>query len=178
MKPGWSLNASPDQMIGALGFYAARDAALKRAGIELQGEWKDVLNQAGSGKTYGVGSAFITWKGRVIPVKGTPTNPGRSSAHTASVAGEPPAPDTHQLGQSIAVVDMGDSTVRVGTNLRYGLALEYGVNVSGSRTGPHPGRNYVLQPRPHARPAAKAAQGGMTNAVRYTMGSAGRKTLG
>lgn len=176
MKPGWSLNASPTQVIGALGFIAARQAALKRAGIELQGEWKDVLNQAGSGKRYEPGIAFITKNGRVIAIPGSPDNPGRSSAHTASAPGEPPAPDTHKLGQSIAVVEMND-TVRVGTPLRKGLALEYGVNVSGSRTGPHPGRNYVLEPRPHARPAAKAARVGMTSAIKYAMGT-GRKKLG
>jgi hypothetical protein len=176
MKAGWSMGARPSDIIASMGILAARNAGLKGAGIELQGEWKDILNQPGSGKVYPTGISFITKNGRVIAVPGTPEHPGRTSTHTASAAGEAPAPDTHELGQSIAVVEMADR-VRVGTGLRKGLALEYGVNVAGSRTGPHPGKNYVLQPRPHARPAGKAAKDGMTRAVKFALGSGG-KSLG
>jgi len=175
MKAGWSMGAKPNDILASLGILQARRSALMNAGIELQGEWKDILNQPGSGKAYEKGIAFITKNGRVIAIPGTPDNPGRTSTHTASAPGEPPAPDMGGRGLkgSIAVVEMPDR-VRVGTGLRYGLALEYGVNVAGSRTGPHPGRNFVLQPRPHARPAAKAAKDGMTRAVRFSLGRGGR----
>jgi len=176
MNRGWTLKASPAQIVAGMGMMAARKGALKRAAIELQGEWKDVLNQPGSGKTYPAGISFITKGGRVIAIPGSPGHPGRSSSHTASAPGEPPAPDTHQLGQSIGVAEVGEN-MRVGTGLRIGLALEYGVNVAGSRTGPHPGKNYVLQPRPHARPAKEAAKDGMTAGVRYALGK-GTKVLG
>lgn len=160
---GWSLQGGPAAVLGTLGIFAARRAALMRAGLELQAVWKDVLNTPGTGKTYKRGTGFITKGGKVIPIAGEEGS--RSSDHTASAPGAAPAPDTGQLRRSIAVAEMGDE-VRVGTGLRYGLVLEYGNRVSGSRTGPHPGENFVLQPRPHARPAKAKATGAMTKGVR------------
>ncbi len=165
---GWSLQGGPAKVLGTLGIFAARRAALMRAGIELQSVWKDELNQPGTGTRYPAGSGFITKGGKVIPIAGAEGS--RSSAHTASAPGAAPAPDTGELRRSIAVAEMGDE-VRVGTGLRYGLALEYGVNVSGSKTGPHPGKNFVLQPRPHARPAKAKATGAMTKGVRLEFAS-------
>ncbi len=161
--PGWSLQGGPRSVLATIGLFAARRAALMRAGLELQAVWKDELNQPGTGTRYPAGSGFITKGGKVIPIAGGEGS--RSVAHTASAPGAAPAPDTGQLRRSIAVAEMGDE-VRVGTGLRYGLALEYGVNVSGSRTGPHPGRNFVLQPRPHARPAKAKAMGEMQKGAR------------
>jgi len=169
MKPGWTMAARPDQVIAALGVMKARDAALERAAIELQGEWKDVLNQPGSGRVYPAGLTFITKGGRVIPIAGSPGHPSRSADHQASAPGEAPAPDIGSLRQSIDYAKVGEHW-RVGTGKRHGLALEYGVNVAGTKVGPHPGKNYVLQPRPHARPAKEAAKDGMTEGMRYTMG--------
>ena len=160
---GFTLGSTPAQILAAVGILSARNAAVMKAGIELQGVWKEQLNQPGSGETYEV--EFRTIDGRVVPVG------KRSSPHTASAPGDSPAPDTGQLKQSIAVADVGVrggqiGGVRVGTGLRYGLALEYGVNVSGSKTGPHPDKNFVLQARPHARPALVRAMSKMTKGLR------------
>jgi len=171
--PGWSLNARPQQLLATVGLLTARRAALLRAGIELQGEWKEVLNTAGAGKEYGPGVSFITTKGKgarkVVAIAGSPGAPSRGSSHVASAPGDAPAPDTGTLKNSIGVVPQPSGAVRVGSNLRYSLALEYGVNVSGSKTGPHPGENYRLQPRPHARPAKARAQEAMTAGIRLVM---------
>ena len=164
-KRGWSLFATPAQLLANTGLLAARRVGLMRAAVELQGEWKAILNQPGSGKVYEVGTSFITTRGRVVPVKGTSKNPGRSSAHQASAPGEPPAPDRGILRNSIEI-DVKPDRIRVGTGLRQGLALEYGVNVSGTKTGPHPGENYRLQPRPHVRPAGEAAKSPMTQGMK------------
>jgi len=164
-KRGWSLNARPAQMLAALGVLAARDAGLASAAEELVTEWKMILNQPGSGKMYARGSGFITTKGgtrRVVDVGGSPGSPSRASAHRASAPGEPPAPDEGTLRNSIDRARMPNGSWRVGTGMRIGLALEYGVNVSGSQVGPHPAEGYQLQPRPHARPAMAEAKDGMT----------------
>ena len=162
-RAGWTLGASASDIVTGLGILAARDAALLRAGIILQTEWQRVLNTAGSGQTSDL--EFRTVGGRVVPV-------GQAArAHTASAPGEAPAPDTGQLKQSIAVAKTTNG-VRVGTGLRYGLALEYGVNVSGSKTGPHPDASFVLQARPHARPAMKRAKRKMTRGVQATLSAA------
>ena len=167
-QAGWTLGASARDIVTGLGILAARDAALLRSGIILQTEWQRVLNTAGGGQASD--TDFRTIGGRVVPV-------GRAArSHTASAPGEAPAPDTGQLKQSIAVAKTTDG-VRVGTGLRYALALEYGVNVSGSKTGPHPDANFVLQARPHARPALKRAKRKMTRGVRVTLSSAKLPTV-
>ena len=162
---GWTLKASPAAIIGGMGILAARDAALLRAGITLQTQWSAQLNTAGSGVTYD--TAFRTIKGRVVPI-------GRAArSHTASKPGDSPAPDTGQLKQSIAVAKTSQG-VRVGSGLRYALALEYGVNVSGSKTVPHPDPSFVLQARPHARPAFRKARPKMSNAIQAGLRTGGR----
>lgn len=139
---------------------AASQSGLLRAGIILQTEWSRTLNQAGGGETYD--QEFRLVGGRTIPV-------GKAArSHTASAPGDAPAPDTGQLKQSIAVARTSGG-VRVGTGLRYALALEYGVNVSGSKVGPHPDPNFVLQARPHARPALKKAKRKMTKGMRSSL---------
>ena len=163
-QAGWTLGASPRDVIRGLGILAASQSGLLRAGIILQTEWQRVLNTAGGGETYS--QEFRLVGGHTVPV-------GKAArTHTASAPGEAPAPDSGQLKQSIAVVPIAREnflslpTVRVGTGLRYALALEYGVNVSGSKTGPHPDANFVLQARPHARPALKRARRKMTPGLR------------
>ena len=167
-RAGWTLGASASDIVAGLGILAARDAALLRSGIILQTEWQRVLNTAGGGQTYD--TDFRTIGGRVVPV-------GRAArSHTASAPGEAPAPDSGQLKQSIAVAKTTDG-VRVGSGLRYALALEYGVNVSGSKVGPHPDANFVLQARPHARPALKRAKRKMTKGVRATLSASKLPTI-
>ncbi len=165
---GFTLGATPAQILAATGIIAARRAGLLRAAIVLQGVWKEQLNQPGTGATYDV--EFRTINGRVVPAG------KRSSPHTASAPGESPATDTGQLKQSIAVAEVGVrgaaiGGVRVGSGLRYALALEYGVNVAGSKTGPHPDASFVLQARPHARPALVRAKIGMTKGIKTRLNS-------
>lgn len=165
---GWTLTSRPGQIVIALGIIAARDAGLALAAEELVTEWKQILNQPGSGKLYARGTAFITTSGanrRVVDVGGSPEAPSRASDHRASAPGDAPAPDNSDLRNSIDKARMPDGSWRVGTGLRYGLALEYGVNVPGSRVGPHPAVGYQLQPRPHARPAGRSARDGMTDSM-------------
>lgn len=159
-RAGWTLGASASDIVTGLGILAARDAALLRAGIILQTEWQRTLNQAGGGQTYD--TDFRTIGGRVVPVGSA------ARSHTASAPGAAPAPDTGALKQSIAVVKTARG-VRVGSGLRYALALEYGVNVSGSKVGPHPDASFVLQARPHARPSFKRAKRKMTKGIRSSL---------
>ena len=71
--------------------------------------------------------------------------------------GESPARDTGNLSKAVQVARVGgDWRVGMGGQIgRVGLALEFGVIVSGSRVGPHPAGNFRIAPRPHARPAIK-----------------------
>lgn len=167
-RRGYSQSASGKEILEAIGYTAARAAGLKRAGVAVQTEWKTLLNQPGFGKRYEAGVAFITHGGRVFPVKGTPLNPGRATPHVASAPGQPPAKDRGLLAASVVVGDVEEDTVRVGMGGRrgrIGLALEYGVNTAGSQVGRHPGRNFRILPRPHARPAAELARDNMTDGV-------------
>ncbi len=145
---GWSLKARPEQILAVLGMAGARKAALLSSAVVLQSAWKQVLNTPGGGKTRKV-------------TKGGAT-------HTASSPGDAPAPDLGELKRSISVVDT-EGEIRVGTGLRYGLALEFGVNVAGSRVGPHPSPNFEIQPRPHARPAFVKAKRKMSVAMAGTL---------
>lgn len=155
--PGWTLLSTPLQIVTATGILARQRNGLKRAAVALQSHWKLLLAQRGTGTLYTHEFAFI--KGRVVPLTGVSRVP-----HRASAPGKPPAKDTGVLAGSIQIDDRGNE-IRVGTNLRYGLALEYGVNVGGSKVGPHPDAGFVLQPRPHARPALKAAEKDMKDAM-------------
>ena len=153
--PGWTLRTGPLGVVAGVGILAAQHRGLKRAATVLQKEWKLLLSQRGHGKTYTF--RFATIGGKVVPLTGA-----SRPAHTASKPGEPPAKDSGILAGSIQIDDRGDR-IRVGTNLRYGLALEYGVNVAGSRVGPHPDKNFILEPRPHARQALDAARDEMND---------------
>ncbi len=144
--PGWTLVTSPAGILAATGIIARQRRGLKRVALLLQSSWKDVLSQVGHGETYSIRFAFIG--GRVVPL----TSVSRP-AHRASAPGEPPAKDTGESAASIQIDDRGGDRIRVGTNRRSLLALEYGVNVPGSKVGPHPDPNFVIEPRPHAEVA-------------------------
>lgn len=148
---------SPQGVIAALGLLAARDAMLERGAIELQTEWKTQLGQPGSGATYPSGTGFVTKGGKVIPLRASPSYEGRKATHRASAPGESPAKDTGILQAAVQVAKVeGDWRVGMGGKVgRVGLALEFGVNVSGSRVGSHPAGNFRIEPRPHARPAIR-----------------------
>jgi hypothetical protein len=135
---GRSLKMGPAALVAALAIRAQTRAALWGAALDLQATWQDVLNTPGSGRTYKRGSV----------------------SHTASKPGDPPAPDTGALRSSIAVVQMDDDTVRVGTGLDYGRFLEFGTK--------------DIEPRPHARPAKDAAWHSMQNVAKAKLGKKGR----
>lgn len=120
--------------------------ALWKAGVHLERVLKQKLNQPGTGKT---------WPKRGIK-KGK-----RYGFHTASVPGQPPAPDEGRLKGSVThnvtgrpgteLPDPGGSRTEargyVGTNMGdIGASLEFGVDVM------HPFGNYGLissiEPRP------------------------------
>lgn len=174
-RSGYSKSASGDEILRAIGYAAARDAAVKRAGLVLQAEWKELLNRPGSGKRYEAGVAFITTRGsprRVVAVKGSPLHPSRSSPHTAAAPGEPPAKDRGLLAASVLVGDVRDGALRVGMGGprgRIGKAQEYGVNTAGSQVGRHPAPGFRIPPHPHARPAADRARDKMGDAMRVTL---------
>jgi hypothetical protein len=148
--PGWTLATTPTGIIAGVGILAKARHGLQQAALELQSEWKGLLAQRGSGETYT--HRFATIGGKVVPLAGD-----SRPAHTASAPGQPPAKDTGELAASIQIDDRGDR-IRVGTNLRKGLALEYGVNTVGSKVGAHPDPGFVILPRPHARPAKDRAE--------------------
>jgi hypothetical protein len=172
---GWTKDASPEEFLRVTGILAARKAALLRAGAILQSEWVEILGSPGTGKLYEEGFAFITTKGaprRVIRIRGSAKFPGRSAPHRASAPSLPPAPDRGTRGGlrgSVLIDDSSPERVRVGFNAaqngRIALALEYGVNVAGSRVGRHPAENFRIAPRPHARPAGDRARPLMTAAI-------------
>jgi phage gpG-like protein len=138
---------------------------LRRAADRLQAEWQDVLSVPGTGREYRHEYRYSAKKGRVIPLP----HLKRWKVHRASAPGDAPAPDSGDLRRSILVVEVDHNTIRVGTNLRYGLALEYGVNVAGSKVGPHPDPSFRIEPRPHARPALKRAQGDMDELIKTSL---------
>lgn len=169
-RPGFSLNVTPAQLREAAGIGDRTiKAALLEGANELRNAWLEILETPGTGRVYPKGIAFVTlmnaFPPRVIALE--EDDAGRRAQHTASAPGEPPARDT---GASIASIVVDDqqlgmiNLVRVGTNQRHLLALEFGVNVAGSAVAPHPG-GIVIEPRPHARPAKDAAVPRMTRAV-------------
>lgn len=169
--PGWTLVTSPAGIAAGVGITSGSRTALLRAGFALQAEWKRLLNTPGQGREYTTRFFTSNTSPRaVIPY-------GERPLHRASAVGDPPAPDTGALRNSIQVVGQGDK-VLVGTNLRYGLALEYGVNVTGSQVGPHPAANYRLEPRPHARPALANALRDMTDGITASLQTSGKSGLG
>jgi hypothetical protein len=149
--PGWTLATTPTGVLAGVGIVVRMRQALQQAALELQSEWKGLLAQPGSGATYT--NRFATIGGHVVPFADDARPP-----HTASAPGQPPAKDTGELAASIQIDDSDVDRIRVGTNLRYGLALEYGVNTVGSKVGAHPDPGFVILPRPHARPAKDRAE--------------------
>jgi len=164
-EPGWSLRVPADVLLRQMGIPQAQRRALARAAETLRAAWVDKLNQPGSGATYNTG--FITTKGsprRVIPV-------GERVPHTASAPGEPPAPDTGAGRTSIVAVALDDGDrQRIGTNKRYLFALEFGVNVPGSKVGQHPAEGFKIEPRPHARPVGEQMKPAMNEAFSAELG--------
>jgi hypothetical protein len=141
--------------------------------------WKEELSQPGQGRLYPAGIRFLTIGGRTFatmdPARGRPND------HVASAPGQPPAPDTGALRDSIGMeIDGGAvvedsrisgfrdvasgrffaereiSNVRVGSSSEVMVYMEHGVFN-------HPG-GITIEPRPSAGPALERARLAMSQA--------------
>lgn len=163
-KPGWTLNADPEDIAASLGLVAAARSGVMEAAAVLQEEWINLLKQEGSGRVYPADITFITHDGTVIPIE---ADLGREEDHQASAPDEPPATDRGTLAASIGIDPSPQAVapftpgkigrVRVGSPLEYARYLEWGVD-------DHPG-GITIAPRPHARPAKEKAKEQMTDAI-------------
>ena len=181
-RPGWSLSATPGAVLRGVGITPQKlAAAAYQAGEELRTEWVRTLSGPGRGRLYEMGINFITWNGRVIPIKDKSgvrrrarvklmNDDGNVSRgrHRASAPGDAPATDRGTLKGTIAAVPQADGSTRVGSNSRILLAQEYGVGVTGSKVAPHPG-GIEIKPRPSARRSYRAARERMTQRVRAVL---------
>ena len=97
-----------------------------KAGAALQRHYKLMLNKPGPNKTRHTGDVYTQKSG---PSK------GQTETIRASAPGEPPRYRTRDLLNSVQYEYEGDTVVRVGTHLKYGLILELGL---GRLKGPRP----------------------------------------
>ena len=111
---------------------------LVEGALVLERNIKRELSKPGTGRSYPRGKKF----------------------HVASAPGEPPAVDAGRLRSSIGheeVQLLGETiSIRVGTNVEYAAALEFGNVYKNGR---------VLLPRPFMRPALEASKQEMTDAL-------------
>lgn len=122
-----------------LGLKATLDQ-LEDVGEFFADEWRKTLDQPGSGRVYRRELRTVmdeTGGFRVVPFR------FRDEPHRASAPGEPPAPDTRDLQDSISV-ERTQRTVRVGSDDPAAVFMEFGVTN-------HPA-GITIAPRPHARP--------------------------
>jgi hypothetical protein len=99
--------------------------------------------------------------------------------HRASAPGEPPAPDTGRLIQSVQwrVRKVGDLLMaEVGSDVRYALYLEYGAARGvKNRSGKITKVQWILFPRPVWGPALIALRPRIAKILSTPVGSSGRK---
>lgn len=127
-KLGASLDAFSKQAVGQM------PAVLWAAALSLEVAVKQELSKPGSGRLYRRRSR----RGRIAVARARRRAPKASEFHRASAPGEPPAPDTGTLRNSIHTARRG-TRVTVGTPVDYAPPLEFG--------GIH------LKRRPFMRPA-------------------------
>jgi phage gpG-like protein len=129
-----------------------RNAALAGIGLVLQNQIKNELSTPGRGRLRQRLARRVGRLGR----RGSRTD--ISKAGRASAPGDPPAPDTGALRNSILYhADFGVHVV--GTNQVQAAALEFGTNRAGR------GHRTVILPRPYFRPALAKAQAEMGKAI-------------
>lgn len=149
-----------------------RRVILTGASLILVDNWKEMLSRPGTGNLRrgqtdrkGRGS-FVhtsfaeTGKTRRMVRRGTPRT-DISRTDRASSPGEPPAPDTANLRNSIQYEPSDTEPFRVGTNEEYAEPLEFGTP--------------TIAPRPHARPAKVISERQMTDSVVATLKNVTRK---
>lgn len=154
--PGWSLTATPEQLLEAMGL-GEQDVhrALRAAAETFRTEWVLELSGPGRGKLYEAGLRFITAGGRVIPIRDKSGVRRVRATHRASAPGDSPARDSGGSANSIVVDASNPDALRIGSNRRSLRHLHYGVKN-------HPGAITIL-PRPHATRAYSRARELMTD---------------
>lgn len=120
---------------------ASKVQILTTVAVALEGEIKDQLSRPGSGVTY---------------------KRGKNGTHQASAPGEPPAPDSNRLVNSIHH-EVGGDSARVGTDEPYAKPLEFGTTTAGR------GHHTVIAPRPFMRPALAAIRSRLTEDVKIEL---------
>jgi len=129
-----------------------REAALAGIGLVLQTQIKNELSTPGRGRIRQRLARRVGKLGR----RGARTNISR--AGRASAPGDPPAPDTGALRNSILYhADHGVHIV--GTDQVQAAALEFGTSKAGR------GHRTVILPRPYFRPALEKAREAMGKAI-------------
>lgn len=144
----------------------ARRVILTSASLILVENWKEMLSRPGTGRIRrsqtdrkGKGS-FVhtsfaeTGKTRRMVRRGIPRT-DISRADRASAPGEPPAPDTANLRNSIQYEPSDTEPFRVGTNAEYADDQEFGTA--------------TILPRPHGRPAKIMSERQMSETVIATL---------
>jgi phage gpG-like protein len=139
---------------------AGKKLILTAAAVALEGAIKEELSHPGTGVVYVVGRT----KGRLR--KDGTRGKGKSTTHQASAPGEPPAPDTGLLRNSIHH-EVDDDKATVGTNLEYAQPLEFGTTSAGK------GHHTVIAPRPFMRPALAKVRDQLNGIVVSGLRSAG-----
>jgi hypothetical protein len=137
-------------------------AALAEAAVILEAEIKQLLLTPGRGRIrqggreqLGTGSFNRGKDGKLHRVTRGAPRTKIDLTNRASAPGEPPAPDTGQLRNSIHFEFVDENKVRVGTHLKYAEALEFGTTTAGKS------HNVVILPRPFMRPGLAAARARM-----------------
>ncbi len=126
------------QLLGATLILGGRPAR-KDSAIVLTGTVKETLSTPGRGELVASRASSGAFGVGFIP-------------HTASIPGDPPAPDLGELRASIGWQHFGQVT-RVGSGLPQAAPLEFGAPRAG------------LAPRPFMRPSLIKARGEMTRAA-------------
>ena len=124
----------------AAGVTGGDSPTVRLAGLELERAIKLQLSHPGTGIVYGGARSRKTGRPR--------------KRHQASAPGEPPAPDTGALRNSVGQEIVG-GILRVGVGMPYGPFLEFGTLTEGG----------AIAPRPFMRPALESVKDKMTGVV-------------
>lgn len=164
---GWTLDASVDGVMDRIGVADAVKRGLFAAGNELINTWDGFLARPGSGVLYTEELRTLGAPGKRFVAPVAPRVP-----HRASVPGSPPAPDSGVGRDSLGSEFQDEFTNRVGSGAAHLAILEAGVP-----PGRHPA-DIVIEPRPHARPAADDAKPRMTAEMVRELATVGLTTSG
>lgn len=141
---------------------AKAPAALIAAGLVLEAATKEELSRPGRGRIRASGRQRIGMRsfrrgkdGKLHMVRRGAARTNIDVTDRASLPGDPPAPDTGVLRNSITHEIVTPNLLRVGTSLEYAAPLEFGTT--------------RIAPRPFIRPAFAKARGQMSEALIATL---------